>query len=288
MLSYTVLFLGAVFLIVLSRVFLRSNKAISSDSDGFARALEPYEEMFEEVHQYGTANVCAVLRLTSKTSLVAEYVKTALKVLKERHQLLESTIVRGNTAVRRPYKLRYFRNASLEPEMILKRSGREAHQWQAVFEENCDVAFDTENGPLWMAIWLQETFDKNLETFENTIIFICHHAIVDGTSIMNLPKQFIDCVNSIPKSKSRKCSPYHPILSGVDARTAHYLDKLDWSPWQKMLLIPQILRIIMKVLSPFYFRKKWKSGIFFHIFPPIFQSFPNMKSRTSHTASKRC
>ena len=120
MLLYIVLFVGGVFLIVniWSTMSSHSNNATSLDgSEGFARALEPYEEMLDEVHQYGNGNVFAVLRLTSKTLLVAEYVKTTLTILLERHQLLRSAIVRGQTVVTQTQ--RYLRNASIDCEMVL-------------------------------------------------------------------------------------------------------------------------------------------------------------------------
>ena len=241
-------FLGAIFLVawIWSKFLSRRDieTTLRDANTGLSRALESSEAILEELHQCGSGNVCAVLRLTSEEPLVLDYFEEALDILKDRHQLLKCAIIRDQITSQM-----YFRDVSFDCETILKRSERKAHQWQEAVEDNCDAVLDTVNGPLWRVTWLQESYDRNSGTYENTILFICHHAIVDGISIMNLPKQFTECINCISKGQLRSYTPHYPIVPGIHARTRHHI---KWSLWQQMLLIPQIIGIIMKTLLPYY------------------------------------
>nr|UPI41564.1 AT2 [Erythropodium caribaeorum] len=237
------------------------------------RLMEPTEDCLEELHQLGAGNVATVLRLCSKISLSTDHVNEALEHLLRKHPLLRVAIAREACD---SSSKRFFQEVCVDVTKVLTRNEKSANHWKQVFEESCGVVFDTTTGPLWSATWLQECFDYNSNTYNNTFIFICHHAIVDGTSALNIAKHFTDSLNFIAEGNDEFDYNSYPLTPGLHTLLAR---DLDWKTWQKCLMIPSILKLCLRLFLPLQARFS-SQDLFLSNFPPVSLKFPEVESRT--------
>ena len=158
--------------------------------------LEAYLDQLSQ-ERGGTANVCLIVSLKSKTKLLKEHVCKALLILAKRQPLLRAimTSIPSESTLAEDRYIEIIDGDKI-PEMINFTSVEvTAREWQDVWHEIATEQRGT--GLLWQAVILQEEFLTETENYINTLIFKMHPSICDGFSSIKLCKQFFRFLNDV-------------------------------------------------------------------------------------------
>ena len=224
------------------------------------RPLGALEMFFEEAHQNGGPFICCtVVRLQSSVSLSQDVVRQTLVILAKKHPLLRAKIISRDNAGKC-----FVVNNEPEPFIPLKiLSTVSSNQYLQTMEEEMHKDFG--NNLLWRVIWLKENHDLDRNLYENSIVFVTHHALTDGISAITLAGQFSTNLNKVATGSALNIDniPSYPLTQDVFTLIA---DDIAWPWWQKALLFPQALALLFKAFQLFVKMKPMKN-IFLESFP---------------------
>ena len=162
------------------------------------RRLGHLEDMTDimSMEKNGSGNICLMISLKSKQSLVHQHVRDALMLLAKRQPMLRAIITMADGD-------KYFEIKEISEVVALldiTTSQVKASDWQDVWFQY--TAKLRGNGLLWRVMILQEEFAPDTEDYVNTLMFNFNHACTDGVSSVKFCKQFLNNMNELANGTS--------------------------------------------------------------------------------------
>ena len=158
------------------------------------RQLGYFEEMCDifTVNRAGSGNICVVMSITSKLSLVHQHLRDALILVAKRQPMLRAVITtmsNGN---------KYFEIKEIDKVIAMLNittSVVKSSNWQDVWFGH--TSKQRGNGLLWRVAVLKEEFSPDTKEYANTLMFNFNHSCIDGVSCVKFCKQLLARMNEV-------------------------------------------------------------------------------------------
>lgn len=151
--------------------------------DGSAKSMQR-EMMFFERFMYvdGVTPINCIMTARLRGALSLEALRAALDAVQRKHPLLRARVVIEHGA---PHFVIDERTAVV-PVRVVERLMETS--WQSVTEQEWMTPYDAMHGPLLRLVWLR---GKDI----SELMFVAHHCICDGGSIMMLIREVLQCMD---------------------------------------------------------------------------------------------
>lgn len=154
--------------------------------------------------EYSSFNVAGILFLENGPT--EDALRNALDKLQQRHPLLRVKILKQ--------RKEYFFDSRSVPKIPLDIIQRKSNsQWESVVETALNTRLDSDSGPLIRVTHIV----NSTECPESELIFICHHSIVDASSMLTLYKELLGLCSKMENGESLNDFPELTLLPPEEA-----------------------------------------------------------------------
>ena len=131
--------------------------------------------------------------------------------------------------------------------------------WTREVERQMSIQYKESNGPLWRLVFFPDVKIQKAEgefQHESVIVLACHHAIVDGVSLMRLITQIMSVINKFQNGEDYSNVPisilYAPLEQAIDFRG--FKENVMWRVTQVCSFMLTVLPrwLVVDHLSNFY------------------------------------
>ena len=233
-----------------------------------SRPLGAHEKLFvvgDKIRD-SWGRVTNALLLDAKTKLSSETLQEALTLVVKRYPAMRMRVTEHNGT-------QSFQEMD-DPFNIDYRivDGTTVDDWVAVFNEevNQPNRFNTQDGPLWRFLFVQEAFDPRQQERVNALIFSGHHANLDALSVQQMNNQLLEYVCALNRGETVQVESM-PLTPSIE----HLLgERAKPTLLQKLLIRPAVSLKRLKDAN------KGPENMYLSIFPPVSTRDPSSPKKT--------
>ena len=231
----------------LSSLLSKSSSCWKHQPNEYIRQLDLNEENMEVHNRSCIWTVSEMFFVESKVIINQEMVLSILYQLVSKFPVLRLQIRTSKEAM-------FFKEMGhVIPDLKTDESGN----WISCFEEHSKIIFDSEKGPLWKCVFITNIEKSRLEDehfkYQYGFLFVFHHAIMDGASVIIMLNEMQHLLNMRLKGKMSATENMAVSANMLSKPLQYYLASSKFSLKEKALdlclFIPGLNSLICKAAA---------------------------------------